>query len=67
MQAVCDHRGIFMDYDLGWLGSISDSMVWKESNLWMNQHKYFASDKYILVDKGLLLVIVLKQLSLIIF
>ena len=52
MQAVCDHNGIFTDYDLGWPGCVQDSTVFKLSDVWIERAIRFASDEYILVDKG---------------
>ncbi|EPQ55387.1 hypothetical protein GLOTRDRAFT_93845 [Gloeophyllum trabeum ATCC 11539] len=49
---ICDHRGIILDYEAGWPGSVADSTVFKESDLWKNRTRYFANDEYILVDKG---------------
>lgn len=37
---------------MGWPGSVSDSTIFKESDMWINREKYFADDEYILVDKG---------------
>lgn len=53
MQAVVDILGRFRDHDLGWPGSVNDSTVFKESDLWRNRDHYFAPDEYILVDKGM--------------
>jgi hypothetical protein len=55
LQAICDHRGIFTGYELGWPGSVADSTVFKESDMWQKRNEYFAEDEYILVDKGVLL------------
>jgi hypothetical protein len=49
---ICDHRGIFTAYELGWAGSVADSTIFKESDMWKRQYEYFAEDEYILVDKG---------------
>jgi hypothetical protein len=34
VQAVVDHRGIFTDFELGWPGSVVDTIAFKESELW---------------------------------
>jgi hypothetical protein len=52
VQAVVDHRGIFTDFELGWPGSVADTIAFKESELWRNKGKYFEDDEYILADKG---------------
>ncbi|KZP34567.1 hypothetical protein FIBSPDRAFT_719687, partial [Athelia psychrophila] len=50
---ICDHRGIFIGYEFGWPGSVDDSTVFRESDLWLNKADYFEGDEYILVDKGM--------------
>lgn len=52
MQAIVDLCARFRDYDLGWPGSVNDSTVFKESDLWRYRHIYFGEGEYILVDKG---------------
>lgn len=52
MQAVCDHRSYFTDYELGWPGSVADSTVWNESRIARNPADFFDRGEYILVDKG---------------
>jgi hypothetical protein len=49
LQVICNHRGIFTAYELGWPGFIADSTIFKESDMWQRHHKYFAEDEYILV------------------
>ena len=50
-QAVTDHRRRFTDYELGWPGSVHDSTVFKQSDIWMHRGAYFEDDEYLLVDK----------------
>lgn len=52
VQAICDHRGIFIGYEFGWPGSVSNATVFRESDMWLNKADYFEADEYILVDKG---------------
>ncbi|KAI5118939.1 hypothetical protein M0805_006285 [Coniferiporia weirii] len=52
LQAICDHNSHFIDYELGWPGSIHDTMVFHKSDVWLNKSKYFEDDDYILTDKG---------------
>ena len=54
VQAIFDHWGIFIEYELGWPGSVVDVTVFKQSEVWMNKAKYFEDDEYLLADKGLL-------------
>ena len=51
--AICDHHGIFTEYELGWPSSVVEVMVFKQSEVWMQKEKYFAEDEYILGDKGM--------------
>ena len=53
IQAICDHHGIFTEYELGWPGSVADVTVFKQSEVWLKKAKYFAEDEYILGDKGM--------------
>ena len=53
IQAVCDHRSIFTEFDMGWPGSVQDTAVFKESDLWRKKSQHFDDDEYILADKGL--------------
>jgi hypothetical protein len=57
IQAICDHRGIFTDYELGWPGSVANSTIFKESEMWLKRHEYFAEGEYILVDKGVFVIL----------
>lgn len=52
MQAVCDHNGIFTDYNLGWPGCVQDSTVFKLSDVWIERSVRFGDEEFILVDKG---------------
>ena len=60
VQAVCDHNGLFTDYDLGWPGCMQDSTVFRLSEVWIELAMRFARDEYILVDKGYLCFIVIN-------
>ena len=53
IQAICDHHGIFTEYELGLPGSVVDVTVSKKSEVWMKKANYFAEDEYILGDKGM--------------
>ena len=54
VQAICDHRVNFIEYELGWQGSVANVTVFKQSEVWVNKAKYFEDDEYLLADKGLL-------------
>ena len=57
IHAICDHQGIFLAYEFGWPGCISDATVFKESDLWLQREHYFSESEYILVDKGKVLIL----------
>lgn len=40
LQAICDHCGIFIGWELGWPGSVSDATVFQESDMWFNRAEY---------------------------
>lgn len=42
----------FTAYEIGWPGSVTDSTVFKQSDMWLRKELYFEEDEYILVDKG---------------
>ena len=63
IQATVDHCGRFTSYELGWPGSVQDSRVWKNSDLWLNRNEYFQEHEYILVDKGTYLTLHLSSLN----
>ena len=48
-----DHRGIFLEYGLGWPGSVADTTAFKQSELWTKKGQYFECDEYILADRGM--------------
>ncbi|KAF7362660.1 DDE Tnp4 domain-containing protein [Mycena venus] len=52
MQATCDHEKRFTSFELGWPGAVTDSKIWKNSDIWQRRHLYFENNEYILVDKG---------------
>ena len=54
IQATVDHRARFTSYELGWPGSVQDSRVFKNSDLWVRRQNYFRQHEYIIVDKGML-------------
>ena len=37
VQAVVDHHGSFLEYELGWPGSVADTVALKQSELWLNK------------------------------
>ncbi|CAI5641399.1 unnamed protein product [Oreochromis niloticus] len=51
LQAVCDHRGCFIDTYVGWPGSVHDSRVLRHSPLY-SQSVYPTPGHFILADGG---------------
>lgn len=52
MQALVDHLGCFLLYDLGWPGCITNLAVYKELHFGMYPEQYLRPDEYILADQG---------------
>ncbi|KAK4699897.1 nuclease HARBI1, partial [Phenoliferia sp. Uapishka_3] len=56
LQAVCDHTGRFISFELGWAGSKNDSEVWQQSELYLDRYVYFAQGpegtNLLIGDKG---------------
>lgn len=40
---------------MGWPGSVPDTTVFRESEIWRLKARYFDDDEFILADKGLFL------------
>jgi hypothetical protein len=53
IQVIVDHRGVILDYELGWPGCVTDTTMFKQSKIWKDRHVYFEPGEYILVDKGM--------------
>lgn len=47
---VCDHRGVFIYFSTGYVGSIHDSAVYKDGKLFTEAHRYFQGEDYLLGD-----------------
>ncbi|PPQ84672.1 hypothetical protein CVT24_002738 [Panaeolus cyanescens] len=52
MQATVDYRARFTSFELGWPGSVQDSRIFKQSDIYINPQRYFRDHEYIIVDKG---------------
>jgi len=52
VQAVCDHRGMFISYDIGWPGSVHDSKIFWSSEISQSNQRLFGSQEYLLADAG---------------
>lgn len=56
LQAICDSELRFLDCFTGYLGSVGDIRVFRNSNLWIevqrNGELYFPNEEYIIGDKA---------------
>lgn len=52
VQAVCDHRGYFMDIYIGWPGCVHDFRILKNSPLFGRAGGLFQDGSYLLGDAG---------------
>src|ERR1044072_1058664 len=49
-QGVVDFQDIFINYDIGWPGSIHDAKVYKNSNFYKKKDKLIIDDDFLLDD-----------------
>ncbi len=49
-QGIVDYRGIFINYIIGWPGSVHDVRVYFNSDFFLNKEKYIEEDDYVLGD-----------------
>ena len=52
LTAICDHEMCFLDCYAGWPGSVHDSRVFKNSDLYQTVHNKFQDDSYLLGDSA---------------
>ncbi len=50
LQGIVDYRGIFIDYEIGWPGSVHDAKVYKNSYFYQNVSKIIKEDEFLLGD-----------------
>lgn len=53
VQATVDHERRITSYELGWLGSVTDVKMFKQSKIWRNRHSLFKNGHYLFADKGM--------------
>jgi len=51
-QGIVDYRGIFINYIIGWPGSVHDARVYSNSDFFLNKEKYIEEDDYVLGDSA---------------
>ncbi len=49
-QGIVDYRSIFINYIIGWSGSVYDARVYSNSDFFLNKEKYIEEDDYVLGD-----------------
>jgi hypothetical protein len=52
LQGIVDYRGIFIDYEIGWPGSVHDAKVYKNSYFYHNVSKIIKGEEYLLGDSA---------------
>ncbi|CAG8710521.1 691_t:CDS:1, partial [Dentiscutata heterogama] len=52
LQAVVDHKGIFINYDLGYPASVHDAKVFRNSSLYRCRNQLFEGNDYVLADSA---------------
>ncbi|CAI2184044.1 4249_t:CDS:2 [Funneliformis geosporum] len=59
LQGIVDHKGIFIDYEIGWPSSVHDAKVYKNSHFYLNAseivkgklHSFFKDSSFSLLVK----------------
>lgn len=51
-QGIVDFKGIFINYIIGWPGSVHDARVYANSDFFLNKAKYIEEDDYVLGDSA---------------
>ena len=52
LQGIVDHRGMFIDYEIGWPGSVHDAKVYKNSYFYQNVSRIIKGDEFLLGDSA---------------
>ncbi|CAG8650757.1 435_t:CDS:1 [Scutellospora calospora] len=52
LQAVVDHQGIFINYDIRYLASVHDAKVFQNSSLYCCRNQLFEETNYVLADSA---------------
>ena len=51
-QGIVDFQGIFINYDIGWPGSVHDAKVYKNSHFFKNKDELIIDDDFLLGDSA---------------
>ena len=52
LQGIVDYRGVFIDYKIGWPGSVHDAKVYKNSYFYQNVSNIIKGDEFLLGDSA---------------
>ncbi|CAI2193582.1 6298_t:CDS:2, partial [Funneliformis geosporum] len=52
LQRIVDHKGIFIDYEIGWSGSVHDARVYKNSHFYLNASEIIKGNEFLLEDSA---------------
>ncbi|CAG8514486.1 194_t:CDS:1 [Cetraspora pellucida] len=52
LQGVVDHKGLFINYDIGWPASVHDAKVFQNSNIYKQSTTFFEGEEYLLGDSA---------------
>ncbi|GBC48126.2 putative nuclease HARBI1 [Rhizophagus irregularis DAOM 181602=DAOM 197198] len=52
LQGIVDYRGMFIDYEIGWPGSVHDAKIYKNSYFYRNISKIIKGEEYLLGDSA---------------
>lgn len=52
LQGIVDYRGVFIDYEIGWPGSVHDAKVYKNSYFYQNVSKIIEGEEFLLGDSA---------------
>jgi hypothetical protein len=51
-QGIVDHRGIFINYDVGWPGSVHDAKVYRNSYFYSNRSSLIKENDFLIGDSA---------------
>jgi len=51
-QGIVDHRGIFINYDVGWPGSVHDAKVYRNSHFYSNRSSLIKGNDFLIGDSA---------------
>ncbi|CAG8801095.1 13468_t:CDS:2, partial [Gigaspora margarita] len=52
LQGIVDHKGLFINYDIGWPASVHDAKVFQNSNIYNQSTNFFKGEEYLLGDSA---------------